>query len=447
MIKGDYLQTTPTIPDEVFGMLPANLRACTDLFIDRRERDVVMTSLFAALGACFTSCKGRYADRWYRPNSFVLIVAPPASGKGVMSFVRLVGNEIQDVLNQENEKRRMAYKAKLNWLKKKEKEGRSSANAPEKPKNLFFLIPGNSSSASIYKRLQANGGVGMMLETEADSLSGAIRQQWGDFSDFLRKAFEHETASKSRDLDDLYLEIPEPKLSVILSGTPDQVPRLIGSAEDGLCSRFIFYCFSRTAEWKDVTPCADCPDTKEVFLKLGKQIAEMKCKLDKGNHTFKMTEEQFARLNKEFSKKIQAIKPFEGEGAASAVIRLGVISFRLAMVLTIVRELENASDKTELCCSDVDFDAAMRLAEVYFEHAMAMYSMLPKHEGKQVLPRMRSFVELLPKDGPFTTARAIEQGKALGLCDKTVGNHLRDLCKMKIITQLAHGKYGWPKEE
>lgn len=36
--------------------------------------------------------------------------------------------------------------------------------------------------------LQANEGIGLIFETEADTLSNSMKQEWGSFSDVLRKA-------------------------------------------------------------------------------------------------------------------------------------------------------------------------------------------------------------------------------------------------------------------
>lgn len=71
----------------------------------------------------------------------------------------------------------------------------------------------------------------------------------------------------------------------------------------------------------------------------------------------------------------------------------------------------------------------MDLADVYFEHAMVMYSMLPQHGTKEIRPGLRSFYESLPQTSIITTKKAIEVGKTFGLCDKTTGNNLNELSK------------------
>src|SRR5690554_8206625 len=102
--------------------------------------------------------------------------------------------------------------------------------------------------------LQDNDGRGIICETEADAMSGANKQDWGNYSHIMRAAFHHEKISAARKTNRELLEIKHPQLAVALSGTPAQVPKLIASAEDGLFSRFIFYAFKNEIVWQDPSP-------------------------------------------------------------------------------------------------------------------------------------------------------------------------------------------------
>ena len=92
--------------------------------------------------------------------------------------------------------------------------------------------------------IKENDGKGCVFETEADTISGANKQEWGGFSPVLRKNFSGEDISRSRKTDDEFTEISNPRFSFLTTGTPDQVKRLIPTAQDGLYSRFLFYVFS-----------------------------------------------------------------------------------------------------------------------------------------------------------------------------------------------------------
>ena len=42
----------------------------------------------------------------------------------------------------------------------------------------------------VIKHLVNNDGSGIIVETEADTISNSLRQEWGSFSDLIRKSFQ-----------------------------------------------------------------------------------------------------------------------------------------------------------------------------------------------------------------------------------------------------------------
>jgi len=72
---------------------------------------------------------------------------------------------------------------------------------------------------------------------------------------------------------------------------------------------------------------------------------------------------------------------FEGQNEASlngTINRLGIITFRIAMVLTVLSNFENGTLSQELECTDVDFENALRIASIGRNNAYSAYSRLPK---------------------------------------------------------------------
>ena len=86
-----------------------------------------------------------------------------------------------------------------------------------------------------------SGGVGLICETEADTVSTAIGGDHGHWSDLLRKCFDHDRLAYNRRTNHEYRECNVTFLCVLLSGTPAQIKPLIPSAENGLFSRQLFY--------------------------------------------------------------------------------------------------------------------------------------------------------------------------------------------------------------
>lgn len=446
--KYEIINTTPTIPAKVYENLPPFLKTITDQFDDQREKDVVLTGSLVILGGCFNGIKGKYDKDWVNPNLFAFIVAPAASGKGTMKYAKKLGNKIHGDFSKTNAELKADYAATFKkWLKQSRGKKSGGEKAPVKPKYPVLFIPGNSSAASIYKLLDESDGKAIICETEADSLTGAIKQDWGNFSHVLRCSFQHEPVTLSRSGDDLYLSIDHPCLSVLLTGTPDQVPRLIGSTEDGLFSRFIFYCYSRDMVWIDPTPCSECTDLTPFFEGLSCKVAEIKKQLDAGNFTFSLSMYQFGILSENFNAKTKLIKQFEGQDAASAIFRLGLIAFRIGMIFTVIRQMDDLNGKVNLECTDEDLNNALGLTDVYFEHTMVMHSLLPKKSGRSINPKMREFYSLLPKDKEFPRKESNEIGKSIGISEKTVWTYLGKLKDEGLLTNPNFGTYKKEQEE
>ncbi|MBN8700334.1 MAG: DUF5131 family protein [Chitinophagales bacterium] len=442
MNENELLKTTPVIPDDVYKDLPAFILEAVQQFPDQRERDVVLTSCLVVLSGCFCGCSGKYDAEWVSSNLFGFIVAPPASRKGVMKFARMLGKPIDESFKTANGPARQNYEVVLKaWMKNSKKNPATAGPSPVKPKFPLHFIPGNSSAAAIYKMLDESNGVGTICESEADTLSGAIKQDWGNFSHLLRGAFHHDDLSMSRSSNDTYISISNPRLSTLLTGTPDQVTRLISSADDGLCSRFLYYAYSRELEWKDPMPKPGGIDLTGFFLKKGAEVEALKKILDANQPVFNLSEDQFRALNENFKAKLERIKAFEGEGAASAVFRLGIIAFRIAMILTILRNAPNIASLKEVSCADVDFEITMGLVDVYFQHAMVIYSTLPKQSKRFSNPVLGRFYELLPCSGSFPRKKANEIGKEMKISEKSVGNYLAELKKNKLVKSDSYGTF------
>ena len=80
--------------------------------------------------------------------------------------------------------------------------------------------------------------------------------------------------SYTRRKDREFVELPKPRLSALLSGTPRQILALVPDTENGLFSRFIFYYMNIRLEWKNVF--AESQETlDESFKTIGYEFYEL----------------------------------------------------------------------------------------------------------------------------------------------------------------------------
>jgi hypothetical protein len=435
----DYLKNTPFIPDSVFNQLPEILKSGCSLFTDKRERDVFLTAAITILSGCMPNVEGIYNQQKVFPNLFVFIIAPPANGKGVLTYAEKLAEKYHAKIKKESDDKKEIYEMEL--LDYKNGEKKKGQKPPKKPKFKVLLIPANSSYSKVLWHLDQNDGFGIICETEADTMNNAMKQDWGGYSDMLRKAFHHERISSSKKTNDEYINILLTALSVLLSGTPNQVTGLIKSAEDGLFSRFIFYVYKVIQEWRDVSPKANEICLSDYFDKMSDHVMKIIEHLKEYPTKITLSDNQWNTLNATCKGWLKDVTVFSGDGAGSIVKRLGLILYRIAMVFTALRKFENGDCSKECECCDEDFSISVQLAQLYLEHSLFMFHNLPRQNEKRSFnngSNKEHFFNELPKE--FKREDAIELGKKYKLADRTVDALLKSLIG-KYLERPAPGKY------
>ena len=441
----DYLKNTPTIPESIYQQMPELLQQGAMAFTDQRERDVFLTGALAILSGCLPGVKGVYAGNEVFPNLFSFAIAPAASGKGALKFAKMLADEYHSFILKASREAEMQYNQQMSEHKQKlhskKKTDTSIEELPVKPAFKVLYIPANTSYAKILWHLEQNEGTGIICETEADTLGNVFKQEWGSYSDMLRKSFHHERLSSSRKGNNEFTEVNAPSLSIALSGTPNQVTGLIASSEDGLFSRFIFYAFKVEQQWKDVSPTANNINLTEHFKNLSLTVFKMVLFLQREETIVELSASHWQQLNQSCKAWLNEVTMFTAEEAASIVKRLGLIMYRMAMLFTSLRKFENGEAATILICTDEDFNIALRLAEIYLQHSILMFNNLPKQgetsqfktgDGK------RKFFESLPQE--FTRQQAVEAGKLFTLSARTVDDLLHNATG-KALEKLKAGHY------
>ena len=412
----EYDENSPNIPSYVYENLPDLIKKGTDAFDDKRRRDVFLTGVLGVLSGCFTNISGIYDKRRVWSNLYVFITAPFACGKGVLLHAKEYGMGLHSTIRADN------------------------PGDKETPQAVLY-IPGNTSAGAMINHLQVNNGYGIFFESEADSLNNAIKNEWGNFSDVLRKAFHHEPYTQSRKGNNEYIEINRPKLSLVLSGTPEQVQTLTRSVEDGLFSRIIFYSFESDYEWRDVSTGDENESHDEFFEKLGIDVYKtIKGFLKINEVTFDLTKDQWQELNNVQRTTLRKVIQNQGRTAASLIMRMGLMWYKIAMVLSEVRAAENSSTETKIICSDIDFNISKQLMETYKVHILSVYESMPKNAEYILNKKMYEFYNSLP-DTEIQRMDAIKIGLELKIRERESDDFLSKLFKLKKLEKPKTGFY------
>lgn len=427
------LASTPMFGQAVYDNLPPLLKECIKAFPDQRQKDLFILSALAAIGTTVAKCHGYHTEEIH-PTLYTFIVAPPASGKSAMNYVERIVKKVHQYKKQESE-------SAIIQFKQKEKEDLLTVEElSAQPKSHYHLIPGNSSGAKIIQHLHDNGGYGLIIETEADTLSKSMGNgDWGNFSDVLRDGYHHESVRMSRRNENEYIEVESPAFSVCLSGTPNQVKSLIGSTENGLFSRFQFYGFESAPVWQDKSPGANPVNIKPHFEKISERVLDLHLTWNHEDVCVSWTKEQWKLYNTTFKAMYHEVIETHGLEAHDLICRLGNACLRMSMTLTIIKAFDEGEKRRSLVCDQSQLELAIRICKVQKEHTLLMFSNMPKRQSMNVTAKNRfeEALETLPIE--FKRSEAIKAAKSVGIKIRTMGNYL----KRELGTSLTQPMTGY----
>lgn len=413
------------IEKHIYNRLPEAFIGLTEHF-DSREKDIVLLSCLGVLSNCLPNIYGIYDGDVLYPHLYLMVIAPAASGKGVMNYSRLLIEPIHDKIFKESKNK---Y---LQWEKKSKKNDRELC-----PEVKVKILPANISSAEMHSFLDSSEHGLLIMESEADTMSNMLKNDWSNYSDVLRKAFHHEPVSISRKTEKVFVDIKEPKLSMVISGTPDQLKPLIKSRENGLFSRFMIYNFDEITDFKDVF-AEKTRNNKTVFEDVGQDIFNLYGVLVnlKKPIEFCFTDQQ----KEKFLKIIRPIRTDIVNNHPQAFIsnlhRHGLVLFRIAMILTVLRNKENLGASEKLYCSNNDFLVASQLMKTLLRHCQFTFNSIESGDlsiqDENILDDLKS---------PFTRQQAIDIGAKHGIPKRTIDDKLAQWKKRKYIIKQSRGKY------
>lgn len=359
------METQQVFPSEVYEKMPPIIQDGLNMLTSETEKAVFLMGAIGVVSGLLPNIQGPYDGQLIRPNIYVYILGPYGCGKGGLRYARELGSPIHREKLKET-----------SCLKGKQQEG-----GPDPPPRLHY-IPANSSKTGFIELLYINKGEGTLFESEGDTLADAIRQKYGNFSDGLRKAAHHEPISYYRRAGNEFVEIENPRLSVILSSTHDQLLALIPRADNGLFSRFCYLTLPPDQKFKNVFD-----PRKEAYSSrlqdMGERMRNLYNYLRGINNPimFRFSERQQALFLEYFQEIKTAIQDKVRHDLDGMVHRLGLHFFRIAMIISVMRHSTNIDQN--LICSDSDFDLTKQIVEVLKEQALNVYAQLPQPKGYQ----------------------------------------------------------------
>ena len=435
--------------------LPSLVREAMKTQSTTEGHDMVALSVLNLVSGFMHNVSGVYDKRRVYAPFYLFVVAPSGADKGMLPACKALITPVVNEIRSKNDEERRVYhsqKAQYDALDRKQK---ATATEPEEPLYRTPLIAVNASAMAFYQDLAANEGWGAVFETEADTVTQSIKQDYGDYSSGLRKAFHHETIDYSRRKDNEHVHIEEPKLSALITCTPGQVPLMLSpqNTENGLANRFLFYLQRGGHSWRNVFE--DCEQTLiEQMAPLGERFLNLYHEMMKkgtGKLVFTFNEEQKKHFNGFFEPLYHEQIGLYGDDLDAFVKRLGLVTFRMAMVLTVLRHADQqpvfSSLDEPLVCSDTDFHTSITIADCLINHTVQVYkNLLPHNEviignnGHPISQQELALFQVL--DTEFTTAAVVEIARTLGIPERTAKRYLGNFInEFNLVDRISQGHY------
>ena len=410
--KQDLLIT----PNLQANQLPSFLERAISVAPVGETRDMLLLSVLTNCGYAVPAMRMLHGrpHHTYCPELLTMIVAPAASGKGIMNYGRLLLQAI---------------------------EGKNG-------KQVY--IPANSSASALMKMMDEYDGRGIVFATEMDTLTQTLRAAYGQFGDIVRCIFEHETVSQLRRQNNEFIEIRYPRIAMLLSGTPNQVAPLLRNRENGLMSRFGCYVVNSRMDFDDQVWDTDTegntPREAILYDRLATELGDRYLWMEEAGHAcyFYFTDAQLKTIKRMFRSEYDTYSQEFGELFDATLKRMPVIMKRIGMILTGLRLDMSKPLPERVVCSDEDFQTILLIGHKLLMHAAMVFQMMPELKstpmgeiGGNML--QKQFFQMLPTD--FTKQDAIEQAKVLGVALSTMERWITKSVQTASIKRLATGVY------
>ena len=410
--KQDLLIT----PHLVEGQLPTLLEQALSVAPVGETRDMLLLSLLTNCGYALPAMRMLHGrpHHTYSPELLTMIVAPAASGKGIMNYGRLLLQAIEGCNGKQ------------------------------------VYIPANSSASALLKMMDEYNGRGLVFATEMDTLTQTLRAAYGQFGDIVRCIFEHETVSQLRRQNNEFIEIRSPRIAMLLSGTPNQVSPLLRNRENGLMSRFACYVVNNRMDFDDhvwdVEEEGNIPHESMLYDRLATELGDRYLWMETAGHEcyFYLTNTQLKTIKRMFRSEYDNYSAEFGDLFDASLKRMPVIMKRIGMILAGLRLDMTKPLPERVVCSEEDFQTMLLIGHKLLMHAAMVFQMMPELKATPVGEiggnmLQKQFFQMLPTD--FTKQDAVKQAEVLGVALSTMERWITKSVQTAHIERLTIGLY------
>ena len=134
-----------------------------------------------------------------------------------------------------------------------------------------------------------------------------------------------------------------------------------------------------------------------------------------------------------------------GDAIVASIRRLGLITFRIAMILSALRLTEDGDFESDFECLDEDYQTAVAICDVLAAHMVRVYKMLPEtpvaiKSKRSDKPKVyQRFYDALPDT--FDRKTYSDVAVSVGLNPRSIDRTIGQWCDEGRLERTAHGQY------
>jgi len=401
--------------------LPELMQSVLSLAHTPAEKDMLLMSALAACSSVLPNLYVKYgmAAKKYYPNLQLFIVGSAACGKGIAN----IALELVKPIHEANP----------------------------------LIIPGDATYPAFYQTLARQNGRGYIHESEGSVITDIWRSSTANYNTALRKAAEHETISRARCKEASV--IPNPQISMVLTGTFSQYHALVPSIENGYFSRLLTLIVDehQAFDSRYVQPSETSDETIKAAAEKLYHLYESL--LFAHPREFRLTPDQRARLGHHLQTAYPTLIRMLGEDFHSVVLRMAVHIERIAMILSALRfssispesysgTPSSSTDPNKrpdnILCTDEDYATAELIGNKLILHMAQAYQLVKgtqKIDTPTVKPldQKQILLSLLPDE--FESKTLVAEAQSQGIPQSTVMRWCSQWIDRGTLCRLSYGHY------
>ena len=401
--------------------LPQIMQSVLSLAHTPAEKDMLLMSALTACSSVLPNLYVKYgmAAKKYYPNLQLFIVGSAACGKGIAN----IALELVKPIHEANP----------------------------------LIIPGDATYPAFYQTLARQNGRGYIHESEGSVITDIWRSSTANYNTALRKAAEHETISRARCKEASV--IPNPQISMVLTGTFSQYHALVPSIENGYFSRLLTLIVDehQAFDSRYVQPSETSDDTIKAAAEKLYHLYESL--LFSHPREFRLTPDQRARLGNHLQTAYPTLIRMLGEDFHSVVLRMAVHIERIAMILSALRFSSISPESysgtpssstargvrpENIVCADMDYATAELIGNKLILHMAQAYQLVKgtqKIDTPTVKPldQKQILLSLLPDE--FESKTLVAEAQSQGISRATVLRWNDEWQNHGFIQKIKYGVY------